>query len=64
MSGRSKRKSGETDTSVISFDDETGEIVTTQIKNGKRKVIKIVDEKGVEIMPSHSFGLGVDILFS
>ena len=58
---RSKRKSGETDTSVISFDDETGEIITTQIKNGKRKVIRIVDEKGVEIMPSHSFGLAVDI---
>lgn len=58
---RKKRKSGETDTSVISFDEETGEIVTTQTKNGKKKVIKIVDEKGVEIMPSHNFGLGIDI---
>ena len=58
---RSKRKSGETDTSVISFDEETGEIVTTQIRYGKKKVIRIVDEKGVEIMPSHSYGLGIDI---
>ena len=29
--------------------------------NGKKKVIRIVDEKGVEVMPSHAYGQGTDI---
>ena len=61
MNRRKKRKTGETDTSVISIDESTGEIVTSQIKNGKKKVIRIVDEKGVEVMPSHAYGQGTDI---
>ena len=63
MKRRSKRKTGETDTPVLSIDETTGEIITTKIKNGKRTVVHIVDERGVEVMPAYSSGLGVDILF-
>ena len=64
MKRRSKRKTGETDTPVLSIDETTGEIITTKIKNGKRTVVHIVDERGVEVMPAYSYGAAIDILFS
>lgn len=61
MKRRSKRKTGETDTPVLSIDETTGEIITTIIKNGKRTVVHIVDERGVEVMPAYSYGAAIDI---
>lgn len=56
-----KRRTGETDTSVITIDRETGEIITVKKVNGKSKIIRIENEKGVEVMPAYSSGTGIDI---
>lgn len=56
-----KLRIGETDTSVITIDPETGEIITVKRVNGKSKIIRIENEKGVEVMPAYSSGTGVDI---
>lgn len=56
-----KRRTGETDTSVITIDRETGEIITVKKVNGKSRIIRIENEKGVEVMPAYSSGTGIDI---
>lgn len=61
MPRKKKRKTGETDTSVISIDEDTGEIRTAKTVNGKSQSIRITDEKGEEVMPAHNYGVGCDI---
>lgn len=61
MGRRKNNRKGETDTSVITIDKETGEIITVKNVNGGAMIIRIEDEKGVEIMPAYSYGCGIDI---
>jgi len=51
-----KRRTGETDTSVITIDRDTGEIITVKKVNGKSRIIRIENEKGIEVMPAYSYG--------
>lgn len=43
-----KLRTGETDTSVITIDPETGEIITVKRVNGKSKIIRIGNEKALK----------------